>query len=418
MARNLDVWFYDRKAGRLTQDNSGRLLFAYATEYLEAEQHWPLSVSLPVQDREFDDAVTRPFFSGLLPDEFVREKIARLIGVSPRNPFSLLEAVGGECAGAISFYPEGELPHRENPEDVLILDEGKLDEVFEELKRRPLFAGERDIRLSLAGTQDKLAVRMIDGQLALMRGGAPTTHILKPLIVGQERIKDSVHNELFCLQLARRCGLAAASVEIRFTDKQPYLLVERYDRQWQGGHVVRLHQEDFCQALSVPPENKYEREGGPSIPASLDVIQKHSIQPVPDRLAFLNIVIFNYLIGNADAHGKNFSFLHEKGKPRLAPAYDLLCTAVYPDLSAKMAMRIGGKYLPDQVFLRHWHRLVADTAGAKRAMEKTLADMAKKTADQALQLRAELTESGIKSGIFDAVLGVIRTRSESLLKQL
>ena len=418
MARNLDVWFYDRKAGRLTQDDSGRLLFAYAPEYLETEQRWPLSVSLPIQDKQFNDAITRPFFSGLLPDEFVREKIARLIGVSPRNPFSLLEAVGGECAGAISFYPEGEPPHRENPDDVVILDDGHLDDVFEELKRRPLFAGEKDIRLSLAGAQDKLAVRMIDGKLALMRGGAPTTHILKPLIVGQERIKDSVHNELFCLQLARRCGVAAASAEIRFTGKQPYLLVERYDRQWHGGHVVRLHQEDFCQALSVPPENKYEREGGPSIPACLEVIQKYSIQPVPDRLAFLNIVIFNYLIGNADAHGKNFSFLHEKGKPRLAPAYDLLCTAVYPDLSAKMAMRISGKYLPDQVALRHWHRLVVDTAGAKRAMEKTLADMAKKTTDQASQLRAELAESGVRSEIFDAILGVIRTRSESLLKQL
>jgi len=418
MARTLDVWFHDRKAGRLTQDDSGRLIFAYGPEYLATEQRWPVSVSLPTQEKEFEDAVTRPFFSGLLPDEFVRQKIAKLIGVSPRNPFSLLEAVGGECAGAISFYPEGEPPHRENPDDIHFLDEGQLDEVFEELKRRPFFAGEKDIRLSLAGAQDKLAVRMIDGKLALMRGGAPTTHILKPLIVGQEQIKDSVHNELFCLLLARRCGLAVASAEIRFTGKQPFLLVERYDRQWQGGHVVRLHQEDFCQALSVPPENKYEREGGPSIAACLEVIQKHSIQPVPDRLAFLNIVIFNYLIGNADAHGKNFSLLHENGMPRLAPAYDLLCTAVYPDLSAKVAMRIGGKYLPDQVFLRHWHRLVVDTAGAKRAMEKTLAEAAKKTIDQASTLRVELTESGVRADIFDAILGLIRTRSETLLKQL
>jgi serine/threonine-protein kinase HipA len=251
-----------------------------------------------------------------------------------------------------------------------------------------------------------------------MRGGAATTHILKPLIVGEGRIRDSVQNESFCLLLARRCGLAAASAEIRHTSKQPFLLVERYDRQWQGGHVVRLHQEDFCQALSVSPENKYEREGGPGITACLKVIQEHSVQPVPDRLAFLKAVVFNYVIGNADAHGKNFSFLHEKGKPRLAPAYDLLCTAVYPDLSVKMAMRIGGKYLPDRVFLRHWHRLVADTAGAKRAMEKTLAETARQTLEQAELLSAELAERGPKSEIYHAIVAVIRTRSESLLQQV
>ena len=216
--------------------------------------------------------------------------------------------------------------------------------------------------------------------------------------------------------LAARCGLSVSNAQMRRTAKQPYLLVERYDRKWQGNDLIRLHQEDFCQALSVPPENKYEREGGPGISACLDEIQKDSVQPLPDRIAFLNTVIFNYLIGNADAHGKNFSLLYEDGKPRLAPAYDLLSTAVYPELASKMAMKIGGKYEPDDVYLRHWHRLVPDTAVARNVIEKTLSDMATRTLDQASKLHAELKDENITSPVLDSILALIQKRSARLKK--
>jgi serine/threonine-protein kinase HipA len=414
MARILDVWFYGNKAGQLLQDDTGRLLFAYDADYLKSKQPWPLSVSMPLRAGQFEERITRPFFSGLLPEDLIRTRVAKLLGVSERNPFSLLEIIGGECAGAISLYPEGTPPHKENPDDIQILDEKNLDEIFEHLKRRPLFAGEEGVRLSLAGAQDKLAVRMIGEKLALMRGGAPTTHILKTLISDRHDVKDSVHNEFFCLTLAARCGLAAPRAQMRRTPKEPYLLVERYDRKSQGNDVVRLHQEDFCQALSIPPENKYEAAGGPGIMACLDEIQKDSVQPLPDRLAFLNIVIFNYLIGNSDAHGKNFSFLYEDGKPRLAPAYDLLSTAVYPDLATKMAMKIGGKYNPDDVYLRHWHRLVPDTAVARSAMEKSLAELSAKTLDQAAKLHAELKGEHITSPVLDSILAIIKKRNARL----
>ena len=378
MSRVLDVWFNTHKAGRLVQDDSGRLVFTYDCDYLNSGQPLPLSVSLPLQEKELSERDTRPFFSGLLPDQLARLKIARIFGVSEKNPFALLEIVGGECAGAIAFYPEGTPPHRENHDYIRILEENQLDEIFEELKRRPLFAGEKDVRLSLAGAQDKLAVRMIGDQIALMRGGAPTTHILKTLIVDLEDVRDSVHNELFCMTLAGRCGIITAHAQIRHTARQPFLLVERYDRKRKGENIVRLHQEDFCQALSVPPETKYQREGGPGISDCLDAIQKYSVQPVPDRIAFLNTVIFNFLIGNADAHGKNFSLLHENGKPRLAPAYDLLSTTVYDSLSPKMAMKIDSKYEPEEVCLRHWLRLVPDSATARNSMVKTLVEMARR----------------------------------------
>ena len=255
---------------------------------------------------------------------------------------------------------------------------------------------------------------MIGDKLALMRGGAPTTHILKTLISDRHAVTDSVHNELFCLMLAARCGLSVPHAEMRRTPRQPYLLVKRYDRTSQDNAPVRLHQEDFCQALSVPPENKYEREGGPGISACLDSIQKHSVEPLPDRIEFLNIVIFNYLIGNADAHGKNFSLLYDKGRPRLAPAYDLLSTAVYPELARKMAMKIGGKYEPDEVYLRHWHRLVPDTAGARNAVEKNLAEMAETTLDQATKLHDELKKENITSPILDSIVALIKKRSARL----
>lgn len=192
------------------------------------------------------------------------------------------------------------------------------------------------------------------------------------------------------------------------------MLVERYDRKWTGKSVTRLHQEDFCQALSIPPENKYEREGGPGISPCLAALQEHSVQPVPDRIAFLNIVIFNYLIGNNDAHGKNFSFLHEKGKPRLAPAYDLLSTVAYPELATKMAMKIGGKNDPEKLFIRHWHRLVPDTAVARKNLEKTLSNMSTTVLKEAEKLKADLKKDGITSPIFDTIIAIIKERGVSL----
>ena len=415
MSRILDVWFQGYKAGRLVQDESGRLSYAYADAYLAGETPWPLSVSMPVRPESYEDRIARPFFSGLLPDDLARHRLASLLGVSEQNPFSLLDAVGGECAGALSLYPEGVEPPPENPDALEILDDGRLGETFALLKRRPLLAGQGDIRLSLAGAQDKLAVQMVEGKLALMHGGAPTTHILKPLIQGVADVKDSVHNELFCLALAARVGIPAPQAEIRRVNDEPFLVIERYDRVRVGNQVIRLHQEDFCQALSVPPENKYEREGGPGVAACLELIQRFSIKPVPDRMTFLKTLIFNYLIGNADAHGKNFSFLYERGKPRLAPAYDLLSTVIYPSLSPRMAMKIGGRYQAEDLFPRHWHRLVPDTATARRALDSDLRRMAENTLEQANRLADELWRQAIGSEILGAILAVISARSKRLL---
>lgn len=416
MSRILDVYLHAVLAGKLIQNDSGVLSFVYDPVYA-GHKNPALSLSLPLRESPYEGTIAKAFFSGLLPDAILRHKLAKYLRVSEKNPFSLLEAIGGECAGAVSLYPEGTTPPKSKDDDIEILDDQKLKEMLVLLKRRPLLAGEEGgIRLSLAGAQDKIAVGVKDGRIALIKGTSPTTHILKPLI---DMITDSVHNELFCMRLAALVRIDVARADIYIVDNTPCFLVERYDRMKNtDGIIVRLHQEDFCQALGVLPDMKYENEGGPSLKKCQDVLFEHSAKPAADQLSLLNRVIFNYLIGNADAHGKNFSLIYKDVKPQLAPAYDLLSTAIYPDVPTKMAMKIGGKYKPNDVFLRHWHRLVADTAAAKKNLEKQLLKMSKNMVAQAYMLKNTFEKEGIKSTIFDDICKVIFDRSKGIQDQI
>ncbi len=410
MSRILDVYLHEIFAGQLIQNDSGGLSFTYDENYI-SESHALLSLSLPLRTEIFEGDVVRAFFSGLLPDDIVRHRLARYLGVSEKNPFSLLEAIGGECAGALSLYPQGQTPPETSQDDAEILDDKKLQDILDLLKRRPLLAGDDGLRLSLAGAQDKIAVGLRDDRIALIRGTTPTTHILKPVIAD---IKDSVHNELFCMRLAKMMGIDVPSAQIRTAGDTPYFLVERYDRVHDNRTIKRLHQEDFCQALGIMPDVKYEREGGPSFARCQDVLRDASARPAADQIALLERLIFNYLIGNADAHGKNFSLLYKGNKPELAPAYDLLSTAVYPDLSAKMAMKIGGKYKPDDVFLRHWHKLIPDTAAAKKNLEKQIENMAINCRNKANDLVETLGKDNIRSSIFHDICEVINKRANHI----
>ncbi len=409
MSHTLDVYLHNKLTGKLTQNKSGTLSFQYDTDYVKNKHNPAISVSMPIQTEMYEGNSVKAFFSGFLPDDIVRHRLARYLGISEKNAFGFLEVIGGECAGALSLYPEGQIPYKVQATDIESLDDKKLREILELLKRRPLLVGVEDIRLSLAGAQDKIAVTVKNGQIALCKGTSPTTHILKPVILG---IKDSVHNELFCMRLAQLLDIDVPQTDIGWAGETPYFLVERYDRvRTQDNVVTRLHQEDFCQALSVMPELKYEREGGPKIANCLEILHIYSATPAVDRLAFIERVIFNYLIGNADAHGKNFSLLYKKVAPTLAPAYDLLSTAVIPDVSVKMAMKIGGKYDPDKVFLRHWYQLVPETTVAKRNLEKQLFKMAESCLERAMGLKSILASQGIVSTVFDDICAVIKTRA-------
>lgn len=411
MARSLLVYFNDIYAGILIQDETGRLNFGYAPQYLSLPRSVPFSVSMPLKETRYEDSVVRPFFSNLLPDDLARRRLARYLGISEKNPFALLESIGGDCAGALSLYPEEKAPSFTTHQDPVLLKEEELAKILRLLSERPLLAGEKDIRISLAGAQDKLAVVLVKGDVALAAGATPTTHIIKSPI---SDIPESVFNEYFCMALAKSLKLSVSSVEIRWASDLPYLLLERYDRT--PDHLMRLHQEDFCQALSIPPELKYENEGGPSLKQCLDLIENNSLRPGVDTLMFLRLVIFNYCIGNMDAHGKNFSFLYREDVPELASAYDLLSTAVYPQLSPKMAMKIGGKYQAEHVCLRHWHRLVPGTKLAQQMIEKEFKKFSLELPLRSLDLLTQLNSTRLKSPIYDQIHILIEKRCHHIQK--
>ncbi|MGE3832139.1 MAG: type II toxin-antitoxin system HipA family toxin, partial [Parvibaculaceae bacterium] len=340
MTRTLDVWWDARRVGQLTQDRHGELGFAYVPEWLADDDAPPLSASLPKRTEPFSRRECRPFFGGLLPEEGQREAAAQALGVSRANDFALLDRLGGDVAGALQLLPPGEAPpaHARDPRPAP-LDEDGLLRVLDALPVRPLLAGEEGLRLSLAGAQSKVPVVLIGGAVALPAPGQPTTHILKPPI---SRFEATTENEAFAMLLAAAIGLEVAPAEPRVVRDRTFLLVQRYDRAIRDdGLVHRIHQEDFCQALGVPPETKYASEGGPTFKDCFELLRRVAARPAVDVLKLLDAVIFNVIAGNADAHGKNFSILYGDDGPRLAPLYDLLATIAYPDLSQKFAMKIG-----------------------------------------------------------------------------
>lgn len=373
MARTLDVYLQQKLVGKLVQDDHGQMLFSYRTEWLSNKDAMALSHSLPLREGLFTHNECRGFFGGILPEESKREMVAKNLGISARNDFAMLEQIGGECAGAITFLPEGETPpakqHHYRP-----LSDEDLAGVLEILPRRPLMAGEDGIRLSLAGAQDKIAVHVKDDKVSIPLGGAPSTHILKPAI---ERFTGTVHNEAYCMTLAAAVNLPVAAVSTHEVSGIEYLLVERYDRTYdKAGNIERVHQEDFCQALAIPSDMKYQSEGGVSLPQSFALLRTVSSMPVIDLQRLLDAAIFNVLVGNNDAHGKNFSLLYQAGQAQMAPLYDVLCTAYYPELSSKMAMKLGGEYNAEMLFARHFERLADDAGLGKPLVKKRVIELA------------------------------------------
>lgn len=376
MARVLDVYFHRNKVGQLTQDDGGQMGFCYAPEWLDSSGAVALSQSLPLGGEAFSQKECQGFFGGILPEESKRELVARNLGISPGNDFAMISDIGGECAGAVTFMPAGApLPTRSS--GYRKLDDATLADILRALPRRPLLAGEDGIRMSLAGAQDKLAVRLKNGALSLPLDNAPSTHILKP---AHPQFAGLVENEAFCLSLAHAAGLLAAGATTHEVDGLRFLLVERYDRVGTQDAPKRLHQEDFCQALGIPSQNKYQKEGGPGLKDGFALLRRASTLPVIDLQRLLDAVIFNGLIGNNDAHAKNFSLLYgADGTVRLAPLYDLVSTAHYPELSPVMAMSIGGEYAPGKLQPRHFEKLAAETGLAPAAVKKRVALVAEQT---------------------------------------
>lgn len=384
MARTLDVYLQNDLVGHLVQDEGGDMSFQYVESWLGRPGATPLSQSLPLRKERFRRKQCRGFFAGILPEDSKREIIARNLGISARNDYAMLERIGGECAGAVTFVAHGQgLPEPNYRYRQLSDDE--LAAILKELPKRPLLAGDDGIRLSLAGAQDKIAIRIEGGKICLPLGGAPSTHILKPAV---ERFEGVVFNEALCMKLAAAAGLSAAAVETRNVDGIDYLLVERYDRIHRTAPsrepmLERLHQEDFCQAHGIASEQKYQKEGGPSLKQCFALLREVSSAPVIDLARLLNAVIFNYLVGNNDAHGKNFSLLYrgtetENFEVRLAPLYDVVSTIYYPELSRDMAMRIGNEYSSEKVTAGNFEQLAEEAGLGKPLVRVRVVELSEK----------------------------------------
>jgi len=371
--KTLIVYFHSRKIGTLTQDSIGKYSFQYDSEWIREPSAHPLSQSLPLREEAYEEKECAGYFGGLLPEDFNRDLIARNIGITAGNDYAMLKGIGGECAGAITILdPEQEITVREHSYHPVSQEE--LETILDTLPHKPLLAGEAEVRLSLAGAQNKLAVVHDKNGFALPLHESPSTHILKP---ETEAFPGLVENEAYCLRLARAADLPCAEAKSLTIGPHRGLLVTRYDRTGEGEQLQRLHQEDFCQAMGISSRYKYQAEGGPSLKQCFDLIRTVSARPAKDLITLLEAVVFNYLIGNNDAHGKNFSLLYvpsgESIQITLAPLYDLVSTAAYPNLSPKMAMKIGSKYNPADLRLRHWEAFW-ETVGfsPKQANKQTL----------------------------------------------
>lgn len=415
MSRQLHVWLLNKPVGLLAQEQ-GKLQFTYRTDWLSDPGACPLSQSLPLTTEAFGDNVTRAYFAGLLPEGRNLQIVARFLQVSRQNDFAILDGIGGECAGAVSLRATDTGTQISNVRPVQWLTDDELYDVIAELPERPMLVGKDGLRLSLAGAQDKLPVLVKGNQLGLPQDSRPSSHILKPSING---IEGSVQNEGFCLQLAGKMSIPTTRVEVRTVREKAFLIVERYDRTTNAsGELIRTHQEDFCQALGVVPEYKYQNEGGPSIADCFALIRRVMRPSVSEILRLLDYVIFNTLVGNHDAHGKNFSIHYIGGKPRLAPLYDVLCTAIYPKLTEKMAMKIGSKYKFTEVESRHWDQL-SEAAGLSPAqVRRRIQQIANTLPEKAKELRESFRVSEADHPILDEVVRCIEQRCSLTLRRL
>jgi serine/threonine-protein kinase HipA len=336
--------------------------FDYDATWREASDPFPLSVSLPLEGAAAEGAA-QCFFNNLLPEGELRRALCQRLGISESNDFELLTAIGGECAGAISLLPEGQSPGTTG--EYRPLDLKALARAAGPYSVMPTIDGQDGMRLSLAGAQDKLPV-LVDGKkFFLPVGASPSTHILK---FPNERFKHLPDNELLVTEIARELGLPTSPAKLLPFGKQRAILIERYDRRVTGERLVeRLHQEDLCQTLGLPPSRKYEQEGGPTFAQCYRQIHQHAALGLRAAQTLLRWQVFNALAFNADGHAKNLSLLRTAEGLVLAPFYDLVCTRADPRLHTGLAMKIGGVADPTLLLRASWERL-AEEVGVRPSL--------------------------------------------------
>jgi serine/threonine-protein kinase HipA len=415
MNEELIVRWEGVSVGTLRVNRQGQMTFTYATEWLQDPMRPALSISLPKRPEPFRHRDCRPFFAGLLPEEMPRRTIARTLGISEGNDFGFLAALGGDVAGALTLAPDDvSVPSPADAYEARALDDTELVQLLDTLPTRPLLAGRNGFRLSLAGAQSKLPVVVVDGRVALPSPGQPTTHILKPPIALLDAMTE---NEAFAMKLAAAMRLPVAPVEARVTAGRPYLLVTRYDRRRDAdGGVRRLHQEDFCQALGLPPERKYAAEGGPTLDRCFGLLRRAVTQPAVATLALLDAAIFNVIVGNADAHGKNFSLLYDDGRTALAPLYDLVCTAAYEQLTPRFAMRVGRASRLEEITRETWPQLAQQASFTPAYVRRRVRELSADALNHVDGIVGELSAAGLDRAALERFAAIVADRAKLLTR--
>lgn len=423
----LRVYQNNRLVGHLLKETSGAVAFRYDAEWLNRSTAFPVSLSLPLREEAWRGAAVTAVFENLLPDsEHLRRRVAERVGAAGFDAHSLLAAIGRDCVGALQFIAgDADLPDDDTKLSGEPVDEEAIGRLIGNLIQSPLgLSRDDDFRISIAGAQEKTALLRTGGQWFKPHGTTPTTHILKPPIGRLPNgidLSDSVENEFHCLRLLRHLGLPVSSVEIMTFGDSKALVVERFDRAWSDGRLIRLPQEDCCQALAVPPTRKDQSDGGPGMMEIADLL-KGADAPADDHRTLFQAQFAFWLIGATDGHAKNFSvFLHPRGGYSLTPLYDVL--TAQPSLAAgqieprqmRLAMSVGTNrhYRVDTIAPRHFIQ-TGDKAGLSRMLVRAaIDDVAERMEVAIAALEAELPPD-FPLQLHDAVKAGVRTRLKLL----
>lgn len=435
LSADLYVYMNGRKVGQLTRTSSGKLRFSYCEEWLDWELRRPLSLSMPLTQEPNTGDLVENYFDNLLPDsQPIRNRIQARFSAKSNRSFDLLWHVGRDCVGALQLFPEDIGAVDIQRVESVPLGESEIAETLRNYQTMPLGMGrDHDFRISIAGAQEKTAFLWFNNSWCRPVGVTPTSHIFK-LPIGRilhsgMDLSDSVENEWLCHLILRTYGLPVANAEMRSFDGVKVLVVERFDRRWaeDGSWLIRLPQEDMCQALGVPPALKYEADGGPGIERIMHLLLGSS-DALADRRTFMTMQILFWLLAAIDGHAKNFSiFLQPGGSYQLTPAYDIM--SAFPlvakhqleQQNLKMAMAAKGTdrhYQWTRIMYRHWistaqHcRFPVDemTAVTDDILER-MDDVIREVAGELPQSFPEETSESIFQGMRNARDRLVRSRN-------
>lgn len=429
----LDVLINGRLVGRLEKAANGATSFQYAEQWLSWDHRFAVSLSLPLTPLAYRGAEVAAVFDNLLPDrDTVRRRVAERMGASGTDFYSLLEAIGRDCVGAMQFLPEGSEASAPDAHGEPVSD-AEIEGMLADLAQAPLGVDrEQEFRISVAGAQEKTALLRIDEQWFRPIGTTPTTHILKPQLGqiptsdGMIDMSDSVDNEHYCMRLMQAFGLHVAQTEIAIFGRRRVLVVERFDRHRRdSGQILRLPQEDCCQALGIPPTRKYQSDGGPSMRDILGLL-KGADDPQADQIAFFKSQILFWLMGATDGHAKNFSiFLKPGGRFSLTPFYDVLSAQPAADKGQiaqnkfRLAMSAGKNrhYRMSEVMGRHFVQTGKAAGLGASAMRAAIGELLDRAPDAVAEARATMPE-GFAELVHESVAAAIERRLPQLVGAL